>query len=370
MTGKTTKDVPEDAADVDAVEPAEAADAPAADNGTGGAGAARPARRKRRVRVIEVIEDDDLDEVLDALDAEDAAAEEAAGRDAGKDAGKGMGRTATAAGSAKAAASAKAAKPARTVPAEAEGEAEDEAADEETAKTTRPAAGATKTTDATDAKGATDGKARPAPVSLDGPSARTFLGLGTTQAIVVVLLVAVLASLTLWQWRTAAGLSGEEKEREAVSKVASAYGDVALNYNASNYQEQMRKTQALLGGDMLETFKSETLPNLGNTFKQNPQLVLTSKTDQVFVGGIDGRFATATISVDVSLRTPDGTHDSPATLIRLAIAKIDGRWKITKMYASGVNDQNQRQGGGLPAVPTSPAPSGQPKDTKDQKQKD
>ncbi|GAA3933606.1 hypothetical protein GCM10023085_13590 [Actinomadura viridis] len=352
MTGKTTKDVPEDAADVDAVEPAEAADAPAEDNGTGGAGAARPARRKRRVRVIEVIEDDDLDEVLDALDAEDAAAEEAAG--------KGTGRAAGSAGSAKAATpapSARAAKPARTVPAEAEDE-DGDGDGEEIARTTRPAA---------DARGA---KARPAPVSLDGPSSRTFLGLGTTQAIVVVLLVAVLASLALWQWRTAAGLSGEEKERKAVSKVASDYGDLALNYNASNYQEQMRKAQALMGGDMLESFKSDTLPNLGNTFKQNPQLVLTSKTDQVFVGGIDGRFATATISVDVSLRTPEGTHDAPATLIRLAIAKIDGRWKITKMYASGVNDQNQRQGSGLPTVPTSPAPSGQPKDTKDQKQKD
>jgi hypothetical protein len=142
-----------------------------------------------------------------------------------------------------------------------------------------------------------------------------------------------------------------------VAKVASDYGDVALNYNASNYQEQMKKAQALMGGDLLDSFKANTLPNLGNTFKQNPQLSLTSKTDQVFVGSVEERFASATISVDVSVRTTEGANDAPATLIRLALAKIDGQWKVTKMYASGVNDQNQnQQQSGLPGTPASPSP--------------
>ncbi|GAA2434297.1 hypothetical protein GCM10010191_55850 [Actinomadura vinacea] len=291
MTGKTTKDVPEDAEDVDAVdEEAEEAEA-------------KPApRRRRRVRVIEVLDDEDLDEVLDAIDAEDEDTEP------------------------------------RRPPAKAKTPAKRVVEEAEELPKPKPA------------------PARKAPVSLDEAAPRTFLGLRPNQAVVVVLVVAVLASLAIWQWRTASGLSGDADERAAVSKVASDYGDVALNYNASNYQSQMKRAEGLMGGDLLESFKANTLPNLGNTFKENPQLVLTSKTDQVFVGSVDQRFASATISVNVGVRTTQGAQDSPATLIRLAMAKIDGKWKVTKMYASGANDQTQ-QSGGLPNVPTTPAPS-------------
>ncbi|MEW2356690.1 hypothetical protein [Spirillospora sp. NPDC029432] len=320
MTGKTTKDVPEDAkgvpedaAEVDAVETedasAEQAEAPAE-------GAAKPARRRRRVRVIEVLDDEDLDEVLDAMDAEDDAEEE---------------------------------EPAPAV--------------KERSKT------AAKPKPKPEIKAAPKPAPKPEPVSLDEAGGRGLFGLGRTQAIVVVVLVALLASVAIWQWRTAAGLAGEDDERAAVSKVAREYGDVALNYNASNYQSQMKKAEGLMGGDLLESFKANTLPNLGKTFQDNPQLVLTSKTDQVFVGDIDERFAAATIAVDVSVKTAEGAHESPATLIRLAIAKIDGKWKVTKMYASGANDQNQAQQGGLPNVPSSPSPSGQPKGDKTEKPK-
>ncbi|MFI0351952.1 hypothetical protein [Actinomadura sp. 9N407] len=331
MTGKTPKDVPEsheDAADVDAVE---TQDATAEEVETPGEDTAKPVRRKRRVRVIEVLDDEDLDEVLDAMDAEDEAEE---------------------AGEPKAA-KAKSAPP-KAAKAAAMAKEDDEVEEDDVpaplaAERSRPRI-----------KPAATPAGRAAAVSLDKGEGRTFLGMGSTAAIVVIILIALLATLAIWQWRTASGLSSEADERAAVSKVASEYGDVALNYNASNYQEQMKKAQGLMGGDLLESFKASTLPSLGNTFKQNPELVLTSKTNQVFVGDIDDRFAAATIAVDVSVKTAQGTHDAPATLIRLAIAKTDGAWKVTKMYASGANDKTPANNA-IPNVPTSPSPSEKPK---------
>src|SRR5437868_8761287 len=107
-----------------------------------------------------------------------------------------------------------------------------------------------------------------------------------------------------------------------------------------------------MAGDLLETFKRDTVSGLAGVFKVDPQVGLTSKTDQVFVGGIDGKFAAAVVMVAVGYKTKDGSVSSPATLLRLALAKIDGKWKITRQYASGVNDQNRNQVGQLPTVPS------------------
>ncbi|GLZ08577.1 hypothetical protein Acsp03_60430 [Actinomadura sp. NBRC 104412] len=314
MSGETPKDVRQDAADVDAdeTEPARVE--------KGAAGARPAARRKRRVRVIEVLDDEDLDEVLDAIDEEED----------------------------------------RTPPESRQKSLH--GTERTTERTTERATAGT----AEPPERSAEPRERKEPVSLDRAEGQTFLGMGRVPAVVVVVLVAALASLGIWQWWTIARLAHEKEERAAVAKVAAAYGDVALNYNASNYQTQMQKAQALMAGDLLDSFKTNTLPNLGNTFRQNPQLVLTSKTDQVFVGSVDERFATAAISVNVSLRTTEGVNDSPATLIRLSLAKIDGRWKVTEQYSSGVNEQNKDQQGGLPTTPASPgaspSPSGSSKD--------
>ncbi|MFG2248489.1 hypothetical protein [Spirillospora sp. NPDC048823] len=322
MTAKTGKD---EADEVEAVpaeaetEETEAAPKPA-----------RPAaKRKRRVRVIEVIDDEDLDEVLEALDAEDAAeAEEEAEEEPPARPAKTVKTAKTAV---KPAAKPR---PSRLEPPE---EADEDAEEAPRKAPARASAG----------------------TSGDAASQPMIFGLGMTQAIVAVVLVALLASLAIWQWRSASGLSAEKEDREAVSKVAASYGDVALNYNAQNYQSQMDKAQKLMGGDLLESFKSTTLPSLGETFKSNPGLALTSKTNQVFVGSVDNKFATAVVMVDIDVKTKDGATSAPATLLRLALAKIDGEWKVTKQYASGANDQNQGQGP-LPTptggASTSPAP--------------
>ncbi|WP_329086421.1 hypothetical protein OG979_26055 [Actinomadura citrea] len=281
---------------------------------------ARPAaKRKRRVRVIEVIDDEDLDEVLEALDAEDEEAPDEAPARPAKPAAKPAAKA-----PAKPAAKPRP-RPTRLEPPEDEAEEDEAEAPKKAPARPSPAASA---------------EARPG-----------IFGLGMVQAVVVVVLVALLASLAIWQWTSASSLSSEQGDRDAVSKVASAYGDVALNYNAQNYQTQMDKAQKLMGGDLLESFKSTTLPSLGETFKSNPELSLTSKTNQVFVGSVDGRFATAVVMVDIDVRTKDGATSAPATLLRLALAKVDGKWKVTKQYASGTNDQNQNQQNQLPTVP-------------------
>ncbi|MEV5823967.1 hypothetical protein AB0L25_00130 [Spirillospora sp. NPDC052242] len=313
--------------DVDEVDTDEAAEAATPERP-----AARPAKRKRRVRVIEVIDDEDLDEVLEALDAEDAEAsaddsDDAAPADPPKP---------------KASATRPKPRPARLEPPEEEDESDeaDETAEDGTAEKGEPAKPRVK-------PGLREPAAEPAP---------TYLGMNRTALIVVVVLVALLASLALWQWRAASGAASDADEREAVAEVASAYGDVALNYNASNYQAQMDKAQKLMGGDLLESFKQSTLPNLGNTFKENPKLALSSKTNQTFVGSVNGRFATAVVMVDIDVTTSEGSTSAPGTLLRLSLGKIDGEWKVTKQYASGTDDSTAGQ---LPAgTPTGGAPTG------------
>ncbi|MFA1551943.1 hypothetical protein [Actinomadura chokoriensis] len=337
MTAKTGKDEVDEVEAVPTEERAETEEVEQTEEA-----AARPARpaakRKRRVRVIEVIDDEDLDDVLEALDAEDEDAEDAE-------------------------------EPARPAKPTAKAAA-------------KPAAKAT-------AKPASEPAAKPAPKAVkprptrleppeeeageaapDAAPARPGLfRLPLVPTVVFVVLVALLASLAIWKWTSASSMSSDQDAREEVGKVASAYGDIALNYNAQNYQSQMDKAQKLMGGDLLETFKTNTLPNLGETFKSNPELVLTSKTNQVFVGSVDDRFATAVIMVDISVKTKEGATDAPATLLRLALAKIDGKWKITKHYPSGTNDQNQQQQTQLPGTVPSSSASASPKAGKTEKPK-
>ncbi|MFD0901417.1 hypothetical protein [Actinomadura sediminis] len=320
--------------DVDEVgtdETVEAADAAAPERP-----AARPAKRKRRVRVIEVIDDEDLDEVLEALDAEEA---EASADDVDEE---------PPAGPPKPGAAAKAKpkpRPARLEPPQ--DETDDGATDD--------GAG---TGGAAEDGGPVKARVKPSlrEPAAAAPAGPTYLGMGRTPLIVVVVLVALLASVAIWQWRSASGATSEADERAAVAEVASAYGDVALNYNASNYRAQMGKAQKLMGGDLLESFEESTLPNLGNTFKENPKLALSSKTNQTFVGTVNGRFATAVVMVDIDVTTSEGSTSAPGTLLRLSLGKIDGEWKVTKQYASGTDDSTA---GRLPAgTPTGGTPTG------------
>ncbi|WP_067798703.1 hypothetical protein [Actinomadura formosensis] len=314
MTAKTGKD---EAAEVEAVPAEEQAETEEA-----AARPARPARRKRRVRVIEVIDDEDLDEVLEALDAEDEADAEPA-EPAAKPAAK----------PAVKAAAAKAAKPrpTRLEPPEEEA-AEEEPADEAPKKTPKK----------TPAR-ASAAAAEPRPGAF---------GLGLVPTVVIVVLVALLASLAIWKWTSASSLSSERDDREAIGEVASEYGDLAFSYNASNYQTQSAKAQKLMAGDLLEDYTKNTLPSLASAFQSDAQVVLSSKTNQVFVGTVNGRFATAVVMADVSLKTKDGAVNQPATLLRLSLSKVGGEWKVTQQYPSGVNDENKSQlQNSLPGVP-------------------
>jgi hypothetical protein len=68
--------------------------------------------------------------------------------------------------------------------------------------------------------------------------------------------------------------------------------------------------------------------------------------------------------VDITVKTKEGSTAAPATLLRLALAKVDGTWKITKQYASGTNDQNQPQQTQLPGTTPGGGASKAPKSEK------
>ncbi|GAA1894814.1 hypothetical protein [Actinomadura bangladeshensis] len=315
-TGKTGKDEVDEVEAVPAEEQAETEEAASGEAAEAAAAPARPAaKRKRRVRVIEVIDDEDLDEVLEALDAEDAAEAEA------------------------------------EAPAEPAAKAAPKPAPEPVAK---PAVQTVK----------------PRPAALEPPEkaeekepARTdAFSLPLVPTVVLAVLIVVLGGLAIWQGTSAHSLSSKQDEREAIGKVASAYGDVAYNYNAANYQTQTDKAMKLLAGDMLDDYKKNTVPTVASAFQADAQVVLSSKSNQVFVGSVNGKFATAVLMMDMSLKTKSGAINQPATLLRLSLSKIDGDWKITQQYPSGINDQNRnQQQGQIPGVPsgggsTSPSP--------------
>lgn len=293
--------------------------------------AARP-KRKRRVRVIEVIDDDDdLEDVLEAIEAEDDEDERPArpakaARPAAKPAKP----------AAKASPAAAKPRPERLEPPEEEPE---ERADAVAARPPRKV-----------------GPFSYTPTRLPKERADSS---SPVRVIAVVVVVAVLASLAIWQWTRASGLASDKDARGEVSKVALQYGDVAFNYNASNYQSQAAKAEKLMAGDLLDQFKQSTLPGLTAAFRSDSQVGMSSKSTDVFVGSVNGKFATVVVMVDIGLQTKDGKVSQPATLLRLALAKVDGKWKVTKQYPSGVNDSNQNAGGGglVPGSAASPSPS-------------
>ncbi|MFC4911558.1 hypothetical protein [Actinomadura gamaensis] len=336
MTAKTTRNAGKDEAAEEAAESgsAEVAAEEQPEETAERAAPKAPAKRKRRVRVIEVIEDDDdLDDVLEALEAEEAEEAEPAPKPAAKKPAPAAKKAAPAAKTA-----APAAKKAKPTIVEDEAEAEDEAEEDgapEKAETRRASG---------DGGGA---------VNLDSRSGPGGFSMSRNAAIATVVVVALLASLGIWQWTSASKLSGKEHDRDAVEKVATAYGDAVFNYNASNYQQQMNKVQGMLAGDLLELYKRCTVPNLGDNFKTNPGLSLKSQTSKVFVGDVDGKFATATIATDITVQSSQGSTAAPASLIRLSLAKSGGSWKVTQQFPSGVSQQSTDCSGSS-SIPVSP----------------
>ncbi|GAA1776762.1 hypothetical protein [Actinomadura chokoriensis] len=328
-TGKTGKDEVDEVEAVPAEEQAETEEAAAGGEAAEAAveAAAAPARpaakRKRRVRVIEVIDDEDLDEVLEALDAEDAAEAEA---------------------EAPAEPAAKAAPTSAVKPA---AESAAKPAVKPAVKTVKPRPAALEPPERAEEK---------------EPARADAFSLPLVPTVVLAVLIVVLGGLAIWQGTSAHSMSSKQDEREAIGKVAAAYGDVAYNYNATNYQTQTDKAVKLLAGDMLDDYKKNTVPTVASAFQADAQVALSSKSNQVFVGSVNGKFATAVLMMDMSLKTKSGAINQPATLLRLSLSKIDGDWKITQQYPSGINDQNRnQQQGQIPGVPsggasTSPSP--------------
>ncbi|MEV5572454.1 hypothetical protein AB0L06_20620 [Spirillospora sp. NPDC052269] len=293
---------------------------------------ARPktaAKRKRRVRVIEVIEDeDDLDEVLEAIEKGELLEEEPEPEPEPKPK--------------KPVATQAKPKPKPTI---VEDEGEDEADEPKVLAQ----------------KGSSDG----GPIDLDSAAGSGGFSMSRNAAIVTVVVVALLASLGIWQWTSASKLSGDQHARDDVEKAAAAYGDAVLTYNSSNYQGQMEKVQKLLAGDLLDLYKRCTVPNLSDSFKSNSSLSFSSRTSKVYVGDVNGKFATATIATDITLKSNQGSTSAPWSLIRLSLAKSGGAWKVTQQFPSGVNQQSNdcSSSGQIPVSPNGQTGTGKPSST-------
>jgi hypothetical protein len=180
-------------------------------------------------------------------------------------------------------------------------------------------------------------------------------------AALIIVLIGVLGALAVWQWRQAATLAAERDTRREVAKVAGEYGNVIYSYTPATAQQAIKDNLRLLGGDALATYKQTTAVNLPQFFAKNPQVSMTSTIKQVFVGDVNGDLATAVILLDVKINSADGNADGSNTLLRLALKKESGGWKITEQKVSGEADgtvstgQLPQLGGNLNP---SPAPSG------------
>lgn len=323
MTAKTGKDVTEDAE--------------AAGEEPEARPAARPARRKvRRVRVIEVIDDgedgdDDLSDVLEALDEEEAG--EPAPVKAASKSGPAT------------------AEPETETEAEAKVKAEDEAEDEAEEPEEKAEAEPVKA------------KVRPKPAKV-APAPASPRGTSLILTVVAVVLIAGLATATILLWNSRHGLAQQEEARREVTKVVTDYGNVVLSYDRADLKGSIARAQAFLTGDALTKSKQTNVEQLQKSMDEG-QFTLTSKTSQVYVAGADGKFASAVLVFDISVKSPTGTQDVTRNYLSLSLVFQDGKWRISQQKPAG----RESDGGGTDVpnlggtdTPQGTKESGKPKD--------
>ncbi|SEF88366.1 hypothetical protein SAMN04489712_102376 [Thermomonospora echinospora] len=346
MTAKTGKDVTEDAETTEVAEAAvEESEAPRAES--------RPARKKvRRVRVIEVIDDgeddDDLSDVLEALDQEEPDPP-APGK------GGPAKRVSAEAASAKAAP--------EPGPAEAEAETEEAAGEiQETAEEEAEAEAAEPKPAKAKPKPA---KAKPKPRRVKAASAPVPLRDGSLiLKVVAVVLVAGLATSTLLLWKSWRTLAQKEDARREVTKMVTDYGNVVLSYDRTDLQGSVARAQSYLTGDALTKSKQTNVAQLQKSMDEG-EFTLVSKTSQVYVASADGRFASAVLVFDISVKSPTGTQDVTRNYLSLSLVRQDGTWKISQQKPAG--RESDDNAGAVPDLngqqtPKTPEKSAKPKD--------
>ncbi|MBA9007597.1 hypothetical protein [Thermomonospora cellulosilytica] len=326
MTAETGKDVAE--------EPEVAEEAPARP----AARPSRPARKKvRRVRVIEVIDDedgdDDLEEVLQALDEEDAEADLEEERPEPEPAEAGTAKTTGTAGTAKTAG---------TKPKPAKAEEEDEDGDEEPEpkkKSVRP-------------------KPKPGREPARTSSFRDTSRLAAVAAIVV---IAALATVTAVLWRSQAQLSAREDARNEVTEVVTGYGNIVLSYDRRNLRASVERAQSFLTGEALTKSRQTNVDQLQKSMDEG-QFTLTSKTNQVYVGTVEGRFATAVLVFDITIASPATTQNVTRNYLSLSLVQENGTWKISQQKPAGRETDGAATGGTVPGLNQTPTPTPSTKD--------
>lgn len=181
---------------------------------------------------------------------------------------------------------------------------------------------------------------------------------GRTNALLAaaVVVLAVVAGLALFQWRSAASAADERKE--LVARIT-AFGNVMATYSYDDVESANEKAMAYLTGDALEERKKVDLKALREQL-ESQQTKLKSTTYAVYVGSIDGNLASAVLVFDLegeskALSRPQTISKSHLTL---GLIKRDGEWMISSMVPAGTEGASAPAG----AVPSaaesaSPAPS-------------
>lgn len=353
-TGKDVTDEPEAAQGVveevderstEAKAPARSAERPS-----------RPARKKvRRVRVIEVIDDedgdDDLEEVLQALEEDDAAA----GRDGARPEPGSDDEPADKPATAKATGTVQAAKSAASTKSP------------EPAESTESAEAGAEPAQSTD-QGRSGARRRGARLRPRAGSGRSRLSAFRDRrrlaAVATVTAVAALATGTVLLWRSQAQLAAREDARREVTKVVTDYGNVVLSYDRKNLKASVERARSFLTGDALAVAKRTDVDRLQKSMDEG-EFTLTSKTNQVYIGTVEGRFATAVLVFDITIAAPNATQNVTRNHLSLSLVRENGTWKISQQKPAGREVDTTATGGGtLPDLgqASTPSPSSSAKD--------
>ncbi|GAB3663546.1 hypothetical protein GCM10027589_27180 [Actinocorallia lasiicapitis] len=169
-----------------------------------------------------------------------------------------------------------------------------------------------------------------APVVLKEGGGRLVMIL--TGAVVVLALV---AGFALFKWQSAAS---PEEERAAVVARVTEYGNVLGSYPADGVDAAQQKVLGFLTGDALEERRASKLEELKQQLA-TAKVSLESRTRAVYVGAVDGNFASVVLVFDMSFTGPGGSRTVEKNHLTLGLVKQNGLWMVSSNAAAG-NEQS------------------------------
>ncbi|ROO89746.1 hypothetical protein EDD29_7453 [Actinocorallia herbida] len=169
-----------------------------------------------------------------------------------------------------------------------------------------------------------------------------------------VAVLAVLAAVGLFQWRSAAAADADRAE--LVKRIA-AFGDVMATFSYADVQAANHKTLSYLTGDARTEREKLDLAEFGKRLTAQ-KADLTSKTYAVYVGSVDGMMASAVLVFDLSIEAPALSQSQTISRshLTLGLIKVDGTWMISSMVPAGSESATGTAVPGVEGATETPAP--------------